>query len=123
MSTFPYYTGGRAVKGDPLRIYRRLLTGLGADPNKWLERFDDLADDEAREKVLAATGWAFEMVQYDRETGLGDGEALVESTLRSFLEWLEKNGLPAVTSRTWSPPTAPASSPSTPGPTSGCNSG
>lgn len=105
----PYFDGARTRHGDPLRIYRRLVYALGRDPNRWLERYDDLGDDDANEKVVQAAGWALEMVPFDPETGRGATESHIEVALRAFREWLEKNALQAVTSRTWLPPTVPES--------------
>lgn len=119
----PYFDGNGARHGDPLRIYRRLLTGLGGDPNRLLERYESLTDDEAREKITQAAGWALEMVPFDPQTGQGATEALVESTLRDFLGWLEGNASAVGTTVTWQLPTAAEFSPSTATPKAGCGCG
>jgi hypothetical protein len=81
---------GKATYADPMRAYRRLCAALDGEPNKWIAKFNE-KDHAGIEKVLDAAGWALEMIPFDKETGQGATEGLVESTLRAFLGYVLGN--------------------------------
>lgn len=118
----PYFNGQEEVYGDPLKIHRRLCHALGGDPNAVIAEANK-GDNDARERVLDAAGWSLEMVPFDKRTGQGATEEVVDQALRQFLEWLEGNAQRAGSYLTCSRPTVTesweeGSSPTLSGPSS-----
>lgn len=102
---FPYFDGRGNVFGDPLRIWRRLNHMLEGDPNKFLAAAKDPSPEaafEAKERVLEATRYAFEM-PFDSKTGEGATEADCEAALNAFEAFLGKKKVSAATTPTSSP--------------------
>lgn len=111
----PYFDGQSERYADPLAVLRRLRSLLGGDPGPALSRFHE--DPEAEETVLAAARDALGMAGFDPRTGSGATDADVESVLRDFLDYVEKNAEGAGSFPTSSLPT-PASPPSSSPPAS-----
>jgi hypothetical protein len=102
----PYHDGEKEVYADPLKVYRRLHYQLEGVPNKTIKdtRSEDLhVRTEARDKLVAAAVYAFDLVPFDAATGKGVLTEDVEKVLADYLEWLEKNGSREAKQRTSSP--------------------
>lgn len=101
----PYFNGAQNLYADPLRVYRRLCYRLEGDPNKFIRERnspDAQASLPARDRLLEATAFAFDMVPFDPATGKGALTQDVEKVLRDYLEYMEKKGR-----RESKPPTSP----------------
>jgi hypothetical protein len=108
----PYSNGAASVHGDPLKIYRRLVHGLEGDPNTVLANIrspEEAVRFEATEKMIAATVFAFDLAQFDVESGQGATESQVLALVKDFLGWIEQKKKTPENSPTSPLPTATAS--------------
>lgn len=109
----PYCNGEKQVFADPIRVYRRLHHALDGDPNRYLR--EQKCEDrdtafKAKERLIAAAVYAFEMQPFDACTGQGVLEEDVLPTLKAYLEYMKAKKEKGPTLPTFSPPT-PASTP------------
>lgn len=109
----PYSNGTELIRADPLRIYRRLQVQLDGDCNKWLKqaRSEDFSVAfQAKERIIPAVVFAFELAPFDPKTGAGCLEEDIISVLNSYLEFMDQKKENGESLRTCSLPT-PASPP------------
>lgn len=108
---FAYFDGAREVMGDPLAIYRQLVTRLDGDlegaitaarrkvpeghpeeqplpPELPADRVARLA---GQGRLIEAVRAGMALVPYDVETGGGATDAHALAALARFLGWTEKN--------------------------------
>jgi len=103
----PFCNGESQVYADPIRVYRRLHFALDGDPNKYLR--DRRSEDQevafkAKEHLISAAVYAFEMKPFDPTTGQGVLEENVLPTLKAYLEYMDAKKEMGLNSQTSSPP-------------------
>lgn len=131
---FPYFDGAVKVFGDPLAIHARFTLACEGEPNNLLQDAEELPelkegemrDPEppartcqriaAQQRLRLAARAALEMVAYDKATGSGATDDMVDAALWSWLEWLESKKKPSALLPTTSLP-SPGSPIPAPSPT------
>lgn len=104
---FPFFRNGKEVFGDPLALQDELEVRLG-DLNDILNQThspDPVTYLEATGKLARAVCRTFKLGDpWNEETGTGVQRKEWLAILNSFVEWLEKNAVPAEPSATESQP-------------------
>ena len=101
----PYECGQGPVYGDPFRLYRGFVHGLGGEPGRVLRgcrSADETERFECVERLVATTREVFGLVPFDPADGSGVLDREAVELARQFLLWVEgvkKNGV--------TPPTSP----------------
>lgn len=102
---FEYYDGSARVFADPKTVSRRLTIAAGGEPDSILAawRAEPQMEDgkevpgsraarlQAEEKLVEIVRQAFEMVPFDKTTGMGATWDHCIDALNGFLEFWEKN--------------------------------
>ncbi len=99
---FQYWNGVAQVWGDPVRIYRRVLSASDGDINILLERTSPEVQvvtptlwAESVERLVQVVRDAFEMAPFNPETGTGATETDCLNAIKSWQGWMDEKKEPA----------------------------
>jgi len=88
---FRYFNGAAEAYGDPVRVYRRLLTALGGDLDVVLEHTRHPSVEvsgPALERLADAARFAFDLAPFDPATGAGATEPDCLAAVESWAAWM-----------------------------------